>query len=156
MNLSKEARQTFRIIDANLNRVGEGLRLLEDIARLLLNDAILTEQLKAMRHKLLESEWAFQQQLLQSRNSEGDVGIDMEVAGEEKQRDIPAILVSNSRRVQESLRVMEEMAKAPGLGLDPEKFKKARFALYTIEKSLFSIVLRQDKIKRLSPDGRKD
>jgi len=36
--------QTLRIIDANLNRIGEGLRLLEDIARLLLDDAALTQQ----------------------------------------------------------------------------------------------------------------
>ncbi|GAH95000.1 unnamed protein product [marine sediment metagenome] len=41
--------QTLRIIDANLNRIGEGLRLLEDLARLLLNDATLTQQLKTMR-----------------------------------------------------------------------------------------------------------
>ncbi|GAI46473.1 unnamed protein product, partial [marine sediment metagenome] len=34
---SPESR-TLRIIDANLNRIGEGLRLLEDLARLLLND----------------------------------------------------------------------------------------------------------------------
>ena len=43
---SPEVRQTLRIIDANLNRIGEGLRLLEDLARLLLNDVSLTQQLK--------------------------------------------------------------------------------------------------------------
>ena len=35
--------QTLRVIDANLNRIGEGLRLLENLARLLLNDAVLTQ-----------------------------------------------------------------------------------------------------------------
>ncbi len=48
-------RQTLRIIDANLNRIGEGLRLLEDLARLLLNDSTLTQQLKTMRHEILET-----------------------------------------------------------------------------------------------------
>jgi len=62
--------QTLRIIDANLNRIGEGLRLLEDLARLLLNDATLTQQLKTMRHELVTSDWSFNQQLLQSRDSE--------------------------------------------------------------------------------------
>jgi len=97
--------QTLRIIDANLNRIGEGLRLLEDLARLLLNDTTLTQQLKTMRHELLK----------------GD------------------------------LRVMEELAKIPDTSpkLNPEKFKQARFNLYTIEQTLLSKLLRQDKIKRL-------
>lgn len=144
-----ESNQTLRIIDANLNRIGEGLRLLEDLARLMLNDTVLTEQLKAMRHKLVESDWSFQQQLLQSRNSEGDVGIALEVPGEEKERGLPITVVANSRRVQESLRTLEELAKIPGTRLDSEKFKQARFSLYTIEQKLLSRLLRQDKVKRL-------
>ena len=48
--------QTLRIIDANLNRIGEGLRLLEDVSRLLLNDGALTQQLKNMRHELVRGE----------------------------------------------------------------------------------------------------
>lgn len=139
----------WRIVDANLNRIGEGLRLLEDMARLILNDAELTQQLKNMRHELVRGERSLQQQLLQARDSEGDVGVNMEVPGEERRREIPVAIVANARRVQESLRVMEEIAKAPGLELDSEKFKQARFSLYTIEKELFSKMLRQDKTRRL-------
>ena len=144
--------QTLRIIDANLNRIGEGLRLLEDIARLLLDDAALTQQLKTMRHELIRGDVSFQQQLLQSRNAESDVGVDIEVAGEEKERELPIVLVANSRRVQESLRTLEELAKVPDTTpeLDPEKFKQARFALYTIEQKLLSRLLRQDKLKYIS------
>ena len=58
------------------------------------------------------------------------------VTGEEKSRDVSAAIVANARRVQESLRVMEEMAKTPGLGLDAEQYRQARFELYTIEKDL--------------------
>ena len=141
--------QTLRIIDANLNRIGEGLRLLEDVSRLLLNDGALTQQLKNMRHELVRGERSLHQQLLQSRNSEGDVGIDLEVPGEEKQRELPETIVANARRVQESLRVMEELAKLPDTTLDPDKFKQARFALYTIEKTLLSKLLRRDKINNL-------
>jgi thiamine-phosphate pyrophosphorylase len=140
---------TLRIIDANLNRIGEGLRLLEELARLALNDAVLTQPLKNMRHEMVRVDWQLQTQLLQARDSEGDVGIDMEVPGEEKQREIPAAIVANARRVQESLRVMEEIARVPGLSLDPENFKRARFELYKIEKTLLSRILRQDKIQRL-------
>ena len=139
------SRQTLRIIDASLNRVGEGLRFLEEIARLLLDDVALTEQLKTMRHKLLKGDHLFQQQLLQSRDSGGDVGMDIKVSGEEESKELPLLLVANARRVQESLRTLEELAKVPDLSysLDSEKFKKARFALYTIEQKLLSRLLRQ-------------
>ena len=145
------SRQTLRIIDANLNRIGEGLRLLEDLARLVLNDTALTQQLKTMRHEILRSDWPFHQQLLQARNSEGDIGINIEVPGEKNQRELPTTVVANSRRVQESLRVMEELSKIPGTipELDAEKFKQARFNLYTLEQTLLSKLLRQDKIKHI-------
>ncbi len=143
---------TLRIIDANLNRISEGLRVLEDIARLLLNDRALTKQLKTMRHELVRSDWSFNQQLLQARNSESDVGINIEVPGEEKERELPVIAVANARRVQESLRTMEELTKIPGgiPRLDSEKFKQARFNLYSIEQALLSRLLRQDKTKQIS------
>ena len=48
------SRETLRIIDANLNRAAEGLRVLEDIARLGLNDASLSERLKTLRHELTQ------------------------------------------------------------------------------------------------------
>jgi len=144
------SQQTLRIIDANLNRIGEGLRLLEDVSRLLLNDSVLTQQLKNMRHEMVRGEWTLHQQFLQARDSEGDVGIDLEVPGEEKQRELPVTIVANARRVQESLRVVEELAKIPGTSLDPEKFKQARFALYTVERTLLSRLLRRDKISKLS------
>ena len=150
--MASEARARWRVIDANLNRAGEGLHLLEDVARLMLDDADLTQQLKTMRHEILRGDWSFNQQLVQSRDSEGDVGVDTEVPGEEKQRDLPITVVANSRRVQESLRILEELAKIPNATpkLDPQKFKQARFALYTIEQRLLSRLLRLDKARRLT------
>jgi len=142
----------LRIIDANLDRIGEGLRLLEDVARFLLNDGALSQQLKTMRHELLRGDWPFHQQLIQSRDSESDVGINIEAPGEEKQRELPITVMANARRVQESLRVMEELAKIPDTKpeLDTEKFKQARFALYAIEQNLLSKIQRRDKTKHIS------
>jgi thiamine-phosphate pyrophosphorylase len=150
-SLEATSGQTLRIIDANLNRIGEGLRLLEDIARLLLNDAGLTRQLKTMRHELVTGDWSFNRQLLNARNSEADVGINIEAPQQDKPRELPLMVVANSRRVQESLRTVEELAKLPDITpkLDPEKFKQARFNLYSIERNLLSRLLRQDKIKHL-------
>ncbi len=61
----------LRIIDANLNRIGEGLRGLEEVARFLLNDPDLTEQLKTMRHELMEEYRPLEKQLLSSRDHQG-------------------------------------------------------------------------------------
>jgi thiamine-phosphate pyrophosphorylase len=141
---------TLRIVDANLNRISEGLRVLEELARLMLDDAIMTQQLKNMRHEMVKVDSELERKLLQARDAEGDVGADMEVPGEDKQRDMQAVVVANARRIQESLRVMEEIARAPGLNLDTEKYKHARFSLYTMEKTLLLKILRQNKIKRLN------
>jgi thiamine-phosphate pyrophosphorylase len=138
--------QRLRIIDANLNRAGEGLHLLEELARLTLDDAELTKQLKNIRHEIVRGDLAFNKELIQSRDAESDVGVDIEVSGEEG-KELPIILVANARRVQEALRILEELAKVPDktLSLNPEKFKHARFDLYTIERKLLSRLLRRDK-----------
>lgn len=140
---------TLRIIDANLNRIAEGLRFIEEVARLVLNDRALTQQLKTMRHNLLKSDWTLQQQLLEARDATDDVGTSIEVAGEEKQKGLPLLVVANARRVQESLRTMEEMAKLHDR-LEPDTFKQARFQVYSIEQELLARLLRQDKTKQIS------
>jgi len=134
-NLSREI---LRVIDANLNRMGEGLRFLEDVARLVLDDAALTEELKVMRHELLEGDLKLTGQLIGARDSEGDVGIELEAPGEKRERELSQLIVANSRRVEQALRVLEEMAKEAKVApkLDPGKFKTARFKFYTIEKEL--------------------
>ena len=149
---SSEVTPILRIIDANLNRLSEGLRFLEDLARLQLNDANLTQQLKNMRHDLIRGDLIFNQQLIQARNATSDVGMDIEVPGEEKQRELPAMVIANARRAQQSIRVLEELAKLPEkpLKLGSQKFQQARFELYTIEQNLMSKLLRQDKTKHIA------
>jgi thiamine-phosphate pyrophosphorylase len=103
-----------------------------------------------MRHELVTSDLQFNRELLQSRDSEGDVGISMETPDQAEPRDLPLMIIANARRVQESLRVIEELAKVPDSGLDSEKFKQSRFSLYTIERVLFSRLLRKDKTKNIT------
>lgn len=140
------SRSVLRIIDANLNRIGEGLRLLEDVARLILDDTSLTEKLKVMRHDLLSSDISFQQQLIKARDATHDVGTNLR--SEIKKRDLATIVVANARRVQEALRVMEELTKLAEVNanLNSDMYKEARFDLYTIEQALFS-KLTYDKTK---------
>jgi thiamine-phosphate pyrophosphorylase len=130
--------QLLRIIDANLNRAAEGLRVLEEVARMLLNDAGVSQQLKDVRHDLLMVDAEFQRGLMDARDAQQDVGADMDATGDDKQRDVPSLVVANARRVQESLRVLEEVAKMPGVKLESDRYRRARFALYTTEKALLS------------------
>jgi thiamine-phosphate pyrophosphorylase len=139
----------FRIIDANINRLGEGLRVLEEFARMTLNDTFLTQELKDMRHRTVEINAELYRKLVKSRDAAGDIGSSMNASGESKQREPQGIIAANAKRAQESLRVLEEMAKIPALNLDSERYRKARFELYTIEKELVARVSRKDKLKHL-------
>ena len=145
----KTPEQTRRIIDAGLDRIGEGLRFLEDVARFLLDDAALTQQLKTMRHQLASGDPSFNRRLLQARRARADIGADIEAPGQARERDLASLVVANARRVQESLRVIEELSKLSGIGLDSDRFKKSRFSLYAIERDLVSRLLRKDKAGRI-------
>jgi thiamine-phosphate pyrophosphorylase len=139
----------LRIIDANLNRAGEGLRTLEEFARMSLNDSVLTQQLKDMRHGIIPDIPGLRERLLDARDSGGDIGSNMKSAGQDEQQGFTGTITANARRVEESLRVLEETAKTPGVGLDTDRYRQARFQLYTIEKELLLKMSRQDKLKRL-------
>ena len=61
--------QPLRIVDANLNRSTEGLRVLEDVARFVLNDATLSQQLRTIRHNLADAGRSLGIILLEERDS---------------------------------------------------------------------------------------
>jgi thiamine-phosphate pyrophosphorylase len=143
-------KEKLRIIDANINRLGEGLRVLEEFARMAFNDSVLTQKLKEMRHKAVKIDTSLQKRLLGARDSAGDVGSDMEVTGDVKKRNITHIISANAKRAQESLRVLEEIAKNPDNKLETERFRKARFELYEIEKELMGKASRKEKIERIT------
>ncbi|MBI4286942.1 MAG: thiamine phosphate synthase [Chloroflexi bacterium] len=139
----------LRLVDANLNRCREGLRVLEDVARFILDDASLSQRFRRIRHGLIEADASF----LSHRNAVSDVG-----AAEPPARprgDLAGLVTANCRRVEESLRVLEEFAQLPGVMDSPDStdssgFKSARFDLYTLEKELTHRVLRRDRLEKLT------
>jgi thiamine-phosphate pyrophosphorylase len=160
----------MRIIDENLDRLAEGLRVLEDFSRMLLNDAGLTSRLKDLRHRLIRADLPFNLALLSSRDASHDVGEKLEVASEPAQPSLPLIALANARRAQEALRVLEDLAKLPPADLPPAffpramatalspdsqaperlpvldsaRFKAARFALYEIEREVVGRLARRE------------
>jgi thiamine-phosphate pyrophosphorylase len=124
----------IRIIDVNINRAREGLRVVEDIIRLYYDNKIITKKVKRLRHLISESFSIGI--LLDSRDSRSDVGRKISFDKISGVKSVTDVLLRNLIRIQESLRVLEEFSKMA----DPKKtglFKKARFELYDIEKELF-------------------
>jgi len=149
------------MIDANLNRSSEGLRVLEDVARFVLNDGELSRRLRTLRHDLAQETKSLRTGLLSQRDSEHDVGRPHPISlpGRERRPNTePAslpgltdLITANAKRTEEALRVLEELARLPELSpaLNPSRFEQARFALYTFERELISRISRRDKIRRM-------
>lgn len=134
----------YRIIDANINRAKEGLRVCEEIARFSLDNRSLTAGLKKLRHALdgaLIQLPAGSSDLLRQRNSRSDVGSSLS-AHELKRKDVQDIFYANIQRVKESMRVLEEFSKLLNRKCSL-KFKKIRYDVYQIEKKMSRRLLKE-------------
>lgn len=121
----------LRLIDANLNRLREGIRVVEDIFRYIYNNKEVASRLKTLRHK---ARIDLYNELLQSRDIKNDV-LKKSTATEQHREDLTAILIANFKRAQESSRVLEEFTKLHDVKTS-EVFKTIRYELYDIEISL--------------------
>ncbi|MBI4372641.1 MAG: thiamine-phosphate pyrophosphorylase [Candidatus Omnitrophica bacterium] len=130
-------KKTLRLIDANLNRAKEGLRVCEDVLRFLYNDRSLTESFKKLRHDcskiILEFPVPYRA-LVEARSVGQDVG-KKSVILEKQKPGWKDVAVSNLKRSEESLRVLEEASKiiAPRTA---RRFQALRFKLYELEKRM--------------------
>lgn len=130
-----------RVIDANINRAKEGLRVCEEITRFILNSPKLTSGFKKLRHEIdtAVKGLAAYKDLLKERDSPKDVGRDIYI-NELKRRNLQDIFFANIQRVKESIRVLEEFAKLINKKCAIQ-FKKIRYDIYEFEK---------DAVKRIS------
>ncbi len=98
----------YRILDANLDRAREGLRIIEEWCRFGLNNSGQTEQLKHLRQTL--AQW-HAPELRLARNTPDDPGIALTHPQEAERTSVTAVLQANFCRVQEALRALEEYGK---------------------------------------------
>ncbi|HEY2840661.1 MAG TPA: thiamine phosphate synthase [Pirellulales bacterium] len=125
-----------RLLDAAANRAREGLRVVEDFARMVLDDAHLTRELKHLRHDLQTAlEPLSRQALLASRDTAGDVGTRITTPGEMDRPDIGSVVAANWNRLGEALRSLEEYSK---VCLPPvaAAIERVRYRAYTLEKAI--------------------
>ena len=121
--------ELFRVCDANLNRLKEGIRVVEDIARYKDNNKELSLQLKELRHLAKIDDI---KPLLDSRDSINDV-LRKSTTSEMQRETLQNIITANFKRAQESSRVLEEIYKLIDAELS-ENFKHIRYSLYALEK----------------------
>ncbi len=127
-------KSNLRLLDANLNRLREGIRVVEDIFRYIYNDKQTSIKLKELRHLSRIENY---NGLLDSRDIKNDV-LKASTNSEQTREDLQAILISNFKRAQESSRVLEEFGKLMSTEVS-ENFKHIRYELYDLEKALINI-----------------
>ncbi len=124
----------FRILDANVNRAREALRVLEDIARFHHGDAALTASLKDARHALDREARPHAKSFVQARDPDSDVGRDGDVRVTAP-RPLGEVAQANLKRAEEALRTIEEISKGRFARMS-RVAHRLRYALYSIEKKL--------------------
>ena len=118
----------LRLIDANLNRLREGIRVVEDIFRYFYNDKENSLKLKKLRHMARVDNFF---EILETRDVANDV-LRNSIKSEQNREDLNSILIANFKRAQESSRVLEELTKLSSIE-DSENFKYIRYELYNLE-----------------------
>lgn len=122
----------YRILDANLDRAREGLRIVEEWCRFGLNQADLTERCKELRQAI--AFW-HTPEIRAARDTPGDPGTDLTHANEKERTSLTHVLQANFCRVQEALRVLEEYGKLYRTDMG-EACKQMRYQVYTLESEL--------------------
>ncbi len=136
-------------IDANLNRVLEGLRVCEDILRFNVRNGI-SEEIKKLRHGIVALVRIIPSaELLASRDVEADSQKFVDTPGEMMRESISDLFRSNIRRAAEGLRALEEFSKTIDADISAG-FQQRRFEVYDIEKKGALIISKADVLARFT------
>ena len=148
MTQNHSENSVFRILDAAINRSGEGIRVVEDYLRMVIADAHLAKQLKTLRHDLTEAVASIDSaSRIAARDSEEDVGRQIQTESE-YQRKSPdsnskhasGLVQANLARTQQALRSIEEFSKT--INVDVAKnVEQLRYRTYTLEKAILTTIL---------------
>lgn len=127
----------WRILDAEANRAGEALRVVDDYVRFALDDRHLATLLKALRHDFAAAVSTLPADHRHAaRETQADVGTTISTRAERQRVDASAVATANLRRAAESLRSLEEYSKL----IDAElaaRFESLRYRIYTLERAIY-------------------
>lgn len=122
----------LRILDANLDRAREGMRIIEEWCRFGLNDQAATAQLKHLRQSVARWHTA---NIRAARDTPGDLGTALTHAQESTRDSLGDVLQVNLARTQEALRVLEEYGKLYSSEM-AAACKQMRYQFYTLDSQL--------------------
>ncbi len=125
----------YRLLDANANRAREGLRVVEDYARFVLDSSELTASLKHVRHDLSAALRPHLPAAILHRDTPADVGTAIKTPAEAHRSDLSDIVTAAGKRLGEALRAIEEALKVldtPAAGA----VEALRYRFYEIERRL--------------------
>lgn len=123
-----------RVVDVNLNRLSEALKVIEDVVRFGLASKALLRRVRSLRTDLGKGVMRLRRQVILFRASEKDLGRS-DRFDRLPRRNLEDVLLANFKRAEEAARVLEEMMKVTAQRDWAGRFKKIRFRLYRLEKA---------------------
>jgi thiamine-phosphate pyrophosphorylase len=120
-------------LDANVNRAREGLRVVEDTARFVLDEPRTSRAMRRLRHRLDHLVRAHYRELLIARDVRHDSGRLRRAVS--YRGGIADLLRANFKRCGEALRVLEEYGRVLSRGA-VRAMQALRFEVYAWEKRL--------------------
>jgi thiamine-phosphate pyrophosphorylase len=120
----------LRVLDVNFNRAAEGLRTIEDIARVVYEDRTCAAMLKSLRHSLGDMAARLPRlERLAARSTHSDAGTQLTHPSESGRQDWSSLVTAACERVTQSLRVIEEASKI-GFSELALEIKQLRYRAY--------------------------
>ncbi|MBM7615874.1 thiamine phosphate synthase [Alkaliphilus hydrothermalis] len=124
----------YRIIDVNVNRVSEGIRVLEDISRFILENPKMTEELRKLRHGVRKT--LSHISLKEYRDAANDIGFEISAKSSlDHKESIENLVEANFKRVQEGIRSIEESLKVIGNREASKAYEVLRYQFYELERT---------------------
>lgn len=121
-----------RIIDAEINRIAEAVRVAEEYFRFTAQDTLTYRRLKELRHRVRSMLPRSLERTVSFRDSVRDPGAELDESSEIRSS-AQEVARLNFKRAQEALRSVEEYLKAVS-SEHAAMYKRMRFELYTLEK----------------------
>lgn len=116
------------ILDANIHRACEWIRVIEEYFRFVVNNESLTNKLAGLRKKISHYSLPISDRArMEARDTESDVRANEVIQSRKNTYDL---LLANMKRSQEALRVLEEYT-------GDDYFRVFRYELYELEKECF-------------------
>lgn len=138
--------ESLRIIDANANRASEGLRVVEEYVRFVLDDQHLTQLCKQLRHDLATTLATFSAtDLCATRDTSGDVGTNVTTDGEYIRQDARDVALASQKRVEQSLRCIEEYSKTFASDA-ASSIEQLRYRAYSLGKTIVTTTANVERL----------